>query len=74
MLQPERNIKYRHSLLSQAAELESENVFRIPDGVSRETRSVGARWREGIGIHEPLVICPRGPRRFTDMADYVGAK
>lgn len=74
MLQTERIIEYCHSRLPQAAELEIENVFRSPGGASRDTWSFGGRWREGMGILELLVICPRAPRGLTDMADGVGAK
>ncbi len=73
MLQTERIVEYRQSQLPQAAELEVENVFHIPGGASRETWSFDARWREGIGILEPLVICPRAPRGLTGLADGVGA-
>ncbi len=72
--QTERIIEYCHSRLPQAAELEGVNVFRIPGHASRETWSLGGRWREGIGILDLLVICPRAPRGLTDMADGVGAK
>ncbi len=74
MLQTERIIEYRQSRLPQAAELEVENVFHTLGGVSRETWSFDARWREGIGILEPLVIWPRAPRGLTGLADGVGAK
>ncbi len=74
MLQIERDIECRHSRLPQAAELEIENVFRIPGGAARDTWSFGGRWREGIGILDLLVICPRAPRGLTDVADGVGAK
>ncbi len=73
MLQAERIIEYRQSRLSQAAELEIEIVFHILGSISRETWSFDARWREGIGILEPLVICPRAPRGLTGLADGVGA-
>ena len=73
MLQAERIAEYRHSWLPQAAELEVENVIRIPGDASRETWSFDARWREGNGILELLVICPRAPRGLTGLADGVGA-
>ncbi len=72
MLQTERIIEYLRSRLPQAAEIAVQNVFRIPGGASRETWSFDARWREGIGILEPLVICPRVPRGLTGLADSVG--
>ncbi len=34
---------------------------------------VDARWREGIGILEQLVICPRAPRGWTGLANGAGA-
>ena len=73
MLQTERIAEYLQSRLSQAAELEVQNVFRIPSGAYRETWSFDARWREGIGILEPLVICPRVSGGLTGLADGVGA-
>lgn len=54
MLQTERIIDYRQSRFPQAAELEVENVFRIPDGTSRETRLFGAPWREASGFSSSL--------------------
>ncbi len=73
MLQTERIAEYLKGRLPQAAELEVQNLFRIPGGASRETWSFDARWREGIGILEQLVICPRAPRGLTGLADGVGA-
>ena len=43
MLQTERIIDYRQSRFPQAAELEVENVFRIPGDSSRERRLFDAR-------------------------------
>jgi hypothetical protein len=73
MLQAERIAEYLQSRLSQAAEIAVQNVFLIPGGVSRETWSFDARWHEGIGILEQLVICPRAPRGLTGLADGVSA-
>ncbi len=73
MLQAERIADYLQSRLQQAAEIAVQNVFRIPGGASLETWSFDARWREGIGILEPLVICPHAPRGLTGLADGVGA-
>ncbi len=73
MLQAERIAEYLRSRLPQAAEIAVQNLFRLPGGASRETWSFDARWREGIGILEPLVICPRAPRGLTGLADGVGA-
>ncbi len=47
MLQTEPIVEYLKSRLPQAAELEVQNLFRIPGGASRETWSFDARWREG---------------------------
>ena len=73
MLQTEPITEYLKSRLPQATELEVQNLFRIPGGVSRETWSFDARWHEGIGILEPLVICLCAPRGLTGLADGVGA-
>ncbi len=73
MMQTERIIEYRHSRLPRAAELDVENVFRIPDDASPETWSFDARWREGIRVLEQHVICPRAPRGLTGLTDSVGA-
>ncbi len=73
MLQAERIAQYLQSRLPEAAEIAVENVFRIPGGASRETWSLDASWREGIGILEQLVICQRVPRGLTGLADGVGA-
>ena len=73
MLQTELNIECRHSRFPQAAELEIENVFRIPGDASRETWSFDAHWCEGIGIFVQLVICSRAPWGLTGLADGVGA-
>ncbi len=73
MLQAERVADYLRSKLPQASEVTVENVFRIPGGASRETWSFDARWREDIGILEPLVIGPHAPTTLTSLADGVGA-
>ena len=72
-LQTELIIEYRHSRFPQAAELEIENVFRIPGDASRETWSFDAHRCEEIGIFEPFVICPHAPRGLSRLADCVGA-
>ena len=73
MLQAERVADYLRSKLPQASEVTVENVFRIPDGVSRETWSFDARWREAGGILEQLVIGPHAPTGLTGLADGVDA-
>ena len=73
MLQAERVADYLRSKLPQASEVTVENVFRIPGGASRETWSFDARWREGSGILEQLVIDPHAPTGLTGLADGVGA-
>jgi hypothetical protein len=73
MLQAERVADYLRSKLPQATEVTVENVFRIPGGASRETWSFDARWREGSGILEQLVIGPHAPTGLTGLADGVGA-
>jgi len=61
MLEAAKVADYLRSRLPQASEVTVENVFRIPGGASRETWSFDARWREGGGILEQLVIGPRAP-------------
>jgi hypothetical protein len=61
MLEAAKVADYVRSRLPQASEVTVENVFRIPGGASRETWSFDARWREGGGILEQLVIGPRAP-------------
>ena len=73
MLQAKRVADYLRSKLPQASEVTVENVFRIPGGASRETWSFDARWREGGGILEQLVIGPHAPTGLTSLADGVGA-
>ncbi len=74
MMQAERIAEYLQSLLPEAAEIAVQDVFLIPGSASRKTWPFDARWREGIGILEPLVICTPAPRRLTGLADGAGAK